>query len=178
MFSFLTRGLPATGRVLYPGAICPPAEALTAWQGPLACTRIRPSEEQVWALTAAHPRWGTAEIAALRPQPALSAVLIEHTIALSDDEKARARTGQATVAVRVQGVRGDKVDATLANAPHRVPSLTLGQRGEFGLERLTDWMVQSPEGPMTPRNVSAARRLRTNREMWQARLDSARRADA
>lgn len=71
----------------------------------------------------------------------------------------------------VHQVRADKVDATLANAPHRVPSLTAGQRGEFGLERLTDWMILSPEGPMTPRNVSASRRLRANRSLWQARLD-------
>ena len=60
----------------------------------------------------------------------------------------------------VHQVLGDTVDATLANAPHRVPSLTAGQRGEFELERLTDWMILSPEGPMTPRNVSASRRLR------------------
>jgi hypothetical protein len=60
----------------------------------------------------------------------------------------------------VHQVLGDKVDATLANAPHRVPSLAAGQRGEFELARLTDWMILSPEGPMTPRNVSASRRLR------------------
>jgi hypothetical protein len=70
----------------------------------------------------------------------------------------------------VHQLLGDKVDATLANAPHHVPSLTEGQRGEFSLDRLTDWVVLSPEGSMTPRNVSAARRLRANREMWQARL--------
>jgi hypothetical protein len=60
----------------------------------------------------------------------------------------------------VHQVLGDKVDATLANAPHRIPSLAAGQRGEFELARLTDWLILSPEGPMTPRNVSASRRLR------------------
>jgi hypothetical protein len=74
----------------------------------------------------------------------------------------------------VHRMLGDTVDATLTNAPHRVPSLTAGQRGEFGLDRLTDWTILSPEGPMTPRNVSAARRLRANRAMWQARIDAAR----
>ena len=74
----------------------------------------------------------------------------------------------------VHQVLGDKVDATLANAPHRVPSLRQGQRGEFGLERLTDWTILSPEGPMTPRSVSASRRLRANRDTWQARLDAAK----
>jgi uncharacterized protein YegJ (DUF2314 family) len=73
----------------------------------------------------------------------------------------------------VHEIRGDTVDATLANAPHHVPSLTLGQRGEFGLDRLTDWAILSPEGPMTPRNVSAARRLRVTRDVWQARRDAA-----
>jgi hypothetical protein len=74
----------------------------------------------------------------------------------------------------VHRVLDQTVDATLANAPHRVPSLTAGTRGEFGLERLTDWMILSPEGPMTPRNISASRRLRTNRSAWQARLDAAK----
>jgi hypothetical protein len=74
----------------------------------------------------------------------------------------------------VHQVLGDTVDATLTNSPHRVPSLTAGQRGEFGLDRLTDWTVLSPEGPITPRNVSAARRLRVTRTIWQARLDAAK----
>ena len=75
-------------------------------------------------------------------------------------------------------VRGDRADATLTNAPHRVSSLAAGQRGEFGLERLTDWVILSPEGQMTPRNVSAARRLRTTRGMWQARIDAAKQSGA
>jgi hypothetical protein len=68
----------------------------------------------------------------------------------------------------------DTVDATLGNTPNRVPGLTAGQRGEHGLERLTDWTIMSPEGPMTPRNISAARRLRETRAMWQERLDAAK----
>ncbi len=60
----------------------------------------------------------------------------------------------------VHEVLGDHVDATLLNAPHRVPELKAEQRGRFPLERLTDWLILSPEGSMTPRNVSAARRLR------------------
>ncbi|HSC29160.1 MAG TPA: DUF4026 domain-containing protein [Vicinamibacterales bacterium] len=63
----------------------------------------------------------------------------------------------------VHAVAGGKVDATLANVPNRVPGLTAGQRGEHDLDRLSDWTIMSPEGPMTPRNLSAARRLREAR---------------
>jgi uncharacterized protein YegJ (DUF2314 family) len=433
MLSFLRRDLPATGRVLYPGAIPPPLEQLSGLRGPVTCSRITPSAAQIWAVTAVRPEWGTAEIASLRGHLPIEPVLLDYTLALSDEEKARAGTGHAAVTVRVpaqqqhvlrdrkrllcwlralmqpDGVvavddsstlfwsaamlddelahdadldieslytlhavqdgrapgrvewlhthgleelgafdvdvlepsplfvdncgdplralafaalegtiapgvdrfrlvqpNGDvrlvpadryqaeaapehqklrtpdevhsgrravlcepvggllgrwrtrptpsrflssvdsvafvipfstsatdlmaerakqtftvfrrlkeefdsfglptavklgydveggrpndrehlwfvvhhvfenKVDATVANAPHRVPGLTLGQRGEFELERLTDWMIQSPEGPMTPRNISAARRLRANRDVWQTRLDVARQAD-
>ena len=434
MFNFLRRDLPAIGRVLYPGAIPPPLAGLSALQGVVSCTPISPSADQVWAVRATHPQWGVAELAAFRSQPPVASVLIDHALGLSNDEKARARTGEGAVAVRMQvgqqhvlrdrkrllfwlraliqpdgviaiddssmlfwsaamledelahdadldieslyamhavqdasdgsriewlhthgleelgafdldilqpsttfvdncsdpmralafaaleariapdterfpfvhpggdvrlvsadryqaeaspehqklrdpdrvhsgrravlcepvgglfgrwrtrpvpsrflsslntdgmvipfttaatelmaerarrtltilralkeefdslglsavvklgyeveggaatdrehlwfvvhEIHGDKVDATLANAPHRVPSLKLGQRGEFGLDRLTDWMMPSPEGPLTPRNISAARRLRANREMWQFRVDSAKQMPA
>jgi hypothetical protein len=73
----------------------------------------------------------------------------------------------------VHRVWDDRVDATLANAPHRISRMAPGQRGEHSLERLTDWMILSPEGPMTPRNISAARRLRETRSKWQAEVDAA-----
>jgi uncharacterized protein YegJ (DUF2314 family) len=429
MFSFLSRELPATGHVLYPGAIPPPLEQLSALREPVTWTGATASADQVWSVEATHPAWGSAEIACLRRTMPLPAELIDHALSLTADEKSGARMGEAAVAVRVRAqqkhvlrdrkrllfwlralmqpdgvvgiddastlcwsramlddelahdaeldieslytihavqdsqdparvewlhthgleelsafdvdvlrpssvfvancgdpiralafaalegsiapdaarfrlvhpggdvrlvpvdryqadaapedrrirepdpghsgrravlcepvgglfarwrarpapsrflssldtdgfvipfstaattlmsarasqtlsvfcelkeefgsfdlpalvklgytvdggasedrehlwfavhqVLGDKVDATLANSPHRVSSLAAGQRGEFGLDRLTDWMILSPEGPMTPRNVSAARRLRANREMWQARIDAA-----
>ena len=73
---------------------------------------------------------------------------------------------------QVHRIGSDKVDATLVNEPYRVAALTSGQRGEHDLERLTDWLVISPEGSITPRHTSAARRLRENRSLWQARLDA------
>ena len=73
----------------------------------------------------------------------------------------------------VHRIAGDKLEATLANTPHRVSGLKAGQRGEHGLDRLTDWVIMSPEGQMSPRNISAARRLRQTRSMWQARVDGA-----
>jgi hypothetical protein len=78
----------------------------------------------------------------------------------------------------VHRLSNDKVEATLVNTPHRVPRLTAGQRGEYDLDRLTDWTIISPEGPMTPRNISAGRRLRETRSIWQARIDAASRGGA
>jgi uncharacterized protein YegJ (DUF2314 family) len=72
----------------------------------------------------------------------------------------------------VHRMDGDKVEATLANTPHRVSALKAGQRAEHGLDKLTDWLIMSPEGQITPRNISAARRLRQTRPMWQARIDA------
>jgi len=431
MFGFLQSELPASGYVFYPGAIPPPLEQLSRLREPVVCQPAAPSADQVWAANVTHPTWGKAQIACLRACPPASAVLIDHTLALSDEEKARARLGRAAVSVHVQAqqkhvlrdrkrllfwlrtlmqldgavatdngstmywsqamlddelshdadldieslytihavqasedqtrvdwlhthgleelrafdidvlqpsrtfvnncgdpmraaafaalegsvgpdtprfalaypggdvrlvpvdrfhadaseehrrlrdadpvhsgrravlcepaggllgrwrsrpapsrflsrledqgfvvnfstaatalmatraaqtlrvftslkeefgslelpalvklgfevdgggpterehlwfevhrVVGDKVDATLTNAPHRVPRLTAGQRGEFGLDRLTDWVILSPEGQMTPRNVSAARRLRTTRATWQVQIDAAKR---
>lgn len=70
----------------------------------------------------------------------------------------------------VHGIFDSHVDATLANAPFRVAALKEGQRGEYDLARLTDWAILSPEGQMSPRNISAARRLRENYQIWKARL--------
>ena len=48
-----------------------------------------------------HPQWGSAEIACDRQPAPLPEPLIEHTLALSNREKGRARLSDATVAVRV-----------------------------------------------------------------------------
>lgn len=60
----------------------------------------------------------------------------------------------------VHGFDGDRVDATLMNRPFDVPSLQQGVRGWHPVAGVSDWIVMSPAGPMTPRNLSAARRLR------------------
>ena len=60
----------------------------------------------------------------------------------------------------MHGFDGDRVDATLMNQPFDVPSLKQGVRGWHAVADVSDWIVASPAGPMTPRNLSAARRLR------------------
>jgi hypothetical protein len=60
----------------------------------------------------------------------------------------------------VHGFDADRIEGTLANQPLDVPSLTQGARGWHPGAEVSDWMVLSPAGPMTPRNLTAARRLR------------------
>ena len=78
----------------------------------------------------------------------------------------------------VHGFSGDSVDATLANTPHRVSALTAGARGTHSLDRLSDWTILSPAGAITPRSISAARRFRAIRPMWEAALAAATKGDA
>ena len=69
-------------------------------------------------------------------------------------------TGREHLWFEVHGFDGDRVDATLMNQPFDVPSLQQGQRGWHSVADASDWIVMSPAGPMTPRNLNAARRLR------------------
>jgi len=101
MFSFLQREIPSVGRVLYPGSIPPSLDHLAGLGPPVTVKRGTPASTQLWSIEAAHPLWGTAEIACDRAPAPLPDVLIDHTLALTDAEKARARLGVSTVAVRV-----------------------------------------------------------------------------
>jgi uncharacterized protein YegJ (DUF2314 family) len=69
-------------------------------------------------------------------------------------------TGKEHLWFEVHGFDGERVDATLMNQPFDVPSLQQGQRDWHPVADVSDWIVMSPAGPMTPRNLSAARRLR------------------
>jgi uncharacterized protein YegJ (DUF2314 family) len=60
----------------------------------------------------------------------------------------------------VHGFDGDRIEGTLANQPFDVPSLQKGARGLQPDADLSDWLVMSPAGTMTPRSLTAARRLR------------------
>ena len=69
-------------------------------------------------------------------------------------------TGREHLWFEVHGFDGDRVDATLLNQPFDVPSLEQNARGWHAVADVSDWLMMSPAGPMTPRNLSAARRLR------------------
>lgn len=51
------------------------------------------------------------------------------------------------------------IDATLENKPFAV-DLVPGERADRPLDQLTDWVLMTPAGPITPRSMTAARRLR------------------
>jgi hypothetical protein len=102
MFAFLERDRPAAGRVLYPGALPPTLDTLEALGAPVTWTRKNPAPEHLWEIEAVHPKWGTVDLASHRKGDPLPDVIIDHTLALSDSEKSRARLGQATIEVRVR----------------------------------------------------------------------------
>jgi uncharacterized protein YegJ (DUF2314 family) len=103
MFSFLRRDVPAVGLVFYPGAVLPPPESVPGLSTPVTWQRTGPARDQVWAVKATHPKWGSADIGAERTRPPFPDVLIDHTLALSADEKARARTGESAISIKVAG---------------------------------------------------------------------------
>jgi hypothetical protein len=101
MFAFLERDRPAAGCVLYPGALAPPIDRLEVLNAPVTWTPKTPAPEHVWEAEAVHPKWGTVDLACHRSGKTLPGVIIDHTLALSEAERSRARLGQATIAVRV-----------------------------------------------------------------------------
>lgn len=53
-----------------------------------------------------------------------------------------------------------RLDATCVNAPWEVPELAQGKRGEHDVALVSDWVILTPVGPITPASQTAARRLR------------------
>jgi len=101
MFSFLQRDLPAVGRVLYRGGIPPSLDRLAALHDGVTARQAKTADGQLWAVEATHPRWGTADIVCDRQPTPLPDVIIDVSLGLTDAEKASAKLGQATIAVRV-----------------------------------------------------------------------------
>jgi uncharacterized protein YegJ (DUF2314 family) len=56
-----------------------------------------------------------------------------------------------------------ELDATLVNQPFRIARMREGQRARHPVERLSDWMVATPLGPITPRALHLVRVLRDER---------------
>jgi hypothetical protein len=51
------------------------------------------------------------------------------------------------------------VDCTLVNEPYDVPELRVGVRAQQQLAHLSDWIIMTPLGQVSPRSTLAARRL-------------------
>ncbi|MGA2498878.1 MAG: DUF4026 domain-containing protein [Tepidisphaeraceae bacterium] len=65
---------------------------------------------------------------------------------------------------RVHAAEDTRVDATLLNHPFNIARIHKGERGWHDTGRLTDWMILTPLGQITPRDVMLARRIRANRD--------------
>ena len=102
MLSFLQRDLPAVGRVLFRGGVPPPLDRVVAFRDGVTVKEAKSVEGQLWAVEAAHPRWGSADIVCDRQPTPLPDVIIDVSLGLTDAEKANAKLGQATIAVRVK----------------------------------------------------------------------------
>jgi beta-galactosidase len=64
---------------------------------------------------------------------------------------------------RVDAFEEAAVEATLVNRPWGDIGFGEGDRRKHGLDRLSDWMLLTPAGSITPRSVAAARTVRANR---------------
>lgn len=76
---------------------------------------------------------------------------------------------------RVHGVGAKTVDATLINQPFNIARMKEGQRDTHPLDLLTDWMIITPFGQITPRNSMPLRLLRTHQDEL---LEALRQAEA
>jgi len=68
----------------------------------------------------------------------------------------------------VHSIRGDAIDATLVSAPHDIRAMRAGTRGTHPVERLTDWVIPSPAGQITPHARRALRMIRERKDELRA----------
>lgn len=73
----------------------------------------------------------------------------------------------------VHSIGTETLDCTLENEPFNISTMKRGDRGEHPIERLTDWMVMTPAGNITPRSLWAARVLRSH---WEEIMELHRQA--
>lgn len=62
----------------------------------------------------------------------------------------------------IHEVGASDIDATLESSPFDIAAMKAGQRGRHPIERLTDWAIMTPAGPINPRYMVAARLIREN----------------
>lgn len=64
----------------------------------------------------------------------------------------------------------DAIDATLISQPYQIKRMIPGQRNRHSIEHLSDWMIMTPFGAITPRALSVARDIRHNRDEFAEAL--------
>lgn len=77
----------------------------------------------------------------------------------------------------VDACAADHVEATLLNEPWQDIGFGAGDRRAHDLERLSDWMILTPVGSITPRALGPARALRAHRTEIERFLREARSSD-
>ncbi len=64
----------------------------------------------------------------------------------------------------VHALADDHVEATLVNQPRAIARMQQGERGNHPVERLSDWMMITPFGPISPHTFHARRLINANRD--------------
>lgn len=64
----------------------------------------------------------------------------------------------------VHDLKSDVIDGTLTNEPYYIARLHVGDRGTYPVELMSDWVILTPLGNISPRDTAAARAVRANAE--------------
>ena len=73
-------------------------------------------------------------------------------------------------------LRDGSVSATLINTASGIASLKAGTSGEWSIENLSDWVIMTPKGSITPANFLPARDVRSDREEVARIMSESRRS--
>ncbi len=74
----------------------------------------------------------------------------------------------------VNDLYDNEIDATLECNPFNIQNMKLGDRGRHPVNQLTDWLILSPAGMITPRNTKPVRFLRENKALLDEWLERAK----
>ncbi|MGC4032320.1 MAG: DUF4026 domain-containing protein [Tepidisphaeraceae bacterium] len=71
---------------------------------------------------------------------------------------------------QVEDAGEDYIDATLAVQPFNIARMKPGDRAKHSLDLLTDWIIPTPLGNITPRNTTPARFMKENADKLHAAM--------
>ncbi|MCK6473091.1 MAG: DUF4026 domain-containing protein [Planctomycetes bacterium] len=72
-----------------------------------------------------------------------------------------------------EATESGELDATLASEPFNIARMKAGQRARHPIERLTDWIVMTPAGPVNPRSLFPLRAIRMHKDELRAAMRKA-----
>jgi uncharacterized protein YegJ (DUF2314 family) len=73
-------------------------------------------------------------------------------------------TGAEHLWFEVHKLNDASMEATLVNQPLQIAGMRPGELGEHLLDNLSDWVIMSPVGSITPANMQAAREIRQRKK--------------